>query len=173
MKLGPPARAGVLALVLSLIAASCTTATIRRPGGMEFEGYIDHSDARAIYVRGDQGQLYRFERHEVEDIDHPGNVALTVGSTFGLLWGVSFASLAPEDREKNAGLAVVLFLPLAALIASGAYSYFRSKGAARNFEEGPRYLLMGPAPTVPRPSALPPAPLPVPPPPPDAGGDGG
>jgi hypothetical protein len=114
---------------------------------MEVEGYIDHSDARALYVRGDQGQLYRFERRDVEDIDHPGNVALTVGTTFGLLWGVGFASLAPEDREKNAGLAAVLFASLAALIASGGYTYFRSKGAARNFEEGPRYLRLGPAPT--------------------------
>jgi hypothetical protein len=153
MSLTPPRRSAALAL---LLAAACTTATIRRPDGFDTEAWVDHSDQRTLYLRDAQGRPFRLQHEEVVDIDHPGNVALTIGGTFGLLWGVAYASLHASDREKNAPRAVLTFAPLAALALVGGYIYFRSKGAARNFEEAPTILRIGPVRSPARPVVAPP-----------------
>src|SRR4051812_21512866 len=117
MSLSPPPRSAAPAL----LALACTTATIPRPDGFEIEASVDHSDQRSLYLRDAQGRPFRLRREEVADIDHPGNVALTVGATLGLMWDIPFAALPPEDREKNAGRAVLMFAPLAAMAVVGGY----------------------------------------------------
>jgi hypothetical protein len=124
----------------------CSTATIQRRDGVEFEGRIEGSTARTLYVRDRHGELLRFDRNDVADIDHPGNAALSTGLFMGLFWGIGDSSISSDDRERYLGRALLLSIPALALAIGGGLIYYRSHAAARKFEEAPIYLRFSRAP---------------------------
>jgi hypothetical protein len=176
-------RQTIAAMLATLVMVSCsTTATITRWDGPDVEATIESSDAHALYVRGGNGQIYRLDRRQVGPIDHPGNVALTVGASLAALAAVTMAAVpARQDWNSRAALGLMYGLPAVGLIGSGGYFYLRSTSAAREFDRaaGPAEAIVplaplgadwkatpswaGP-PAAPHPS-LPPAVVPAGPPP--------
>jgi hypothetical protein len=145
------------ATVALLTVVGCAdTATVGRSDGPDIEARIQRSDTEALYVRSSNGQIYRAERKNVTDVDHPGNVLGWVGLS---LIGVSTLFLAETsnaDPETRRGIAAVYGVPGVLMALAGWYSYFRSVNAARTFEsaEVPAMLLR-PAQIAPVPSVSP------------------
>lgn len=84
--------------LLGLGATACSTATVTLKGGRTIEGRIVKSDARRVVVRragpsawvsgNPRGGTVRVARRQIEDVDHPGNVAAAAGvllTTVGLI----------------------------------------------------------------------------------------
>jgi hypothetical protein len=147
----------VVPLCSLLLSASCsTTATIDRRDGFPFEGRIDRSDQGAVYLDEGNGSILRVDRREITDIDHPGNVSMTVGAIATLLFGSALASSSAHDaRFESPERAYALGAVGLGLLIWGGYYYYRSRSAARAYEEAPVYV------RVPsRPAELPQLPLP-------------
>lgn len=150
MKAALSSRVAAGALVLVLIVGSCSTsASIERRDGPPTDGRIVRSDGDAIYLGDHEGRIMRIDRRQVADIDHPGNVVLTVGGilTTVLLFAL-FGVLAEEPERVNVPIAAGVITPPLALSVGSGYLYFRSKNAAKAFEEAPTYVRVGPKRTV-------------------------
>ena len=142
---GRAAVALVVAVAVGAGAAGCgSTATISHSHGI-LEAEIVQSDSGGISVRlrSDEPPL-RVNRGDIVDIDHPGNVAMVVGTCLLLGWG-SFMSERPFRDEligRDTGdvslgarpLTLVLAVPGAILLAVGSYHYISSVRAAWAFE---------------------------------------
>jgi hypothetical protein len=145
-------RAIACLAVASIVACGCsTTATIHRLNGPDYEATIVDSDASALRLRGGDQRTYAVKRGEVFDIDHPGNVVMTVGAIFlGLgtfvvagTYGKFVEPMAGQTQGDAAtGAALTLILPGLILATMGAIPYFTSRRNARAFESAP------PVPTV-------------------------
>jgi hypothetical protein len=156
-------RSPTVASLLVLTLGCSTTATIQRTNGPDNEATIEYSDGDTLYVRGSNGQLYSLPRDTVADIDHPGNVALTVGAILATLAAVTIVSSRAEDRKDVTPFVAAIYgAPAVALMASGGYCYLRSKDASAKFHRGDDSVL--PAPGYVRVPAFEPTPLPPPPP---------
>jgi hypothetical protein len=155
---------------LVCFAGCAPTATIVRNDSPNNEAEILHSDERAIYVAGAEGQTYRIGRENVVDIDHPGNVELVVGGIL-LAFGGALVIGGVHDHDMGQRTAGAIYgAPGLLLLGTGLYRYITSKSAASAFENvehpppplGPPRLPppMMPAPyppVVPPPAPQPPA----------------
>lgn len=65
-------------LLVSALAGCSTSAIIQRTDGTTVEGPIVGGD-HAVLLVADGAETLRIERSTIVDIDHPGNVALTLG----------------------------------------------------------------------------------------------
>jgi hypothetical protein len=146
MKTALPSRVAVGTLALVLVVGGCsTTATIERRDGPPTEGRIERSDQGALYVSDGDGRIMRIERRQVEDIDHPGNIAFTVGAFLTtMLVGAVAGALVDNPRQMSVPTAAAFIAAPLALGVGGGYFYFRSKSAARAYETAPRYIIVGP-----------------------------
>jgi hypothetical protein len=173
-----------VALVVALSAGACsTTSTIHRAYGPAYEAEIVDSDASTLRVLGDDGRLHAVSRAEVTDVDHPGNVLVTVGAVLLGIAAVATLSILSEDhvseeeRETATAVSAVYGLPGLAMLIAGGVTYIGSKSRASAFENalvpaGPRpvdrqYRAPFPPPwpppaAAPAPAAAPPAPAPPP-----------
>jgi hypothetical protein len=157
-----------MALIVALSVGGCsTTATIHRVYGPAYEAEIADSDGSALRVLGDDGRLYPVSREEVTDIDHPGNVVLTVGAVLVGIAALVSLSIAndgdgSQNREEATAVGLVYGLPGLAMLIGGGVTYIGSKSRASAFETGRFPALSRP------PQARPPSPIPPPWPPPAA-----
>jgi hypothetical protein len=118
-----------------LCLTACSTATIERSGLPNLEGRIVASDERSVYVLGDEGQTFAVPRRTLRDIDHPGNVLLTVGGVLLAFAGISYlstgsASNEDEQARKTANLFGAIGAPL---FLGGIIPWLMSSRAAANF----------------------------------------
>ena len=178
-----------MALVVALSVGGCsTTATIHRVYGPAYETEIADSDASALRVLGDDGRLHEVPRGEITDVDHPGNVVITVGAILVGIAALASISIMNErngsqNREEATAVGLVYGLPGLAMLVAGGVTYIGSKSKASAFENalvpaGPRpadrmYRAPVPPPwpppaAAPAPAAAPPAAPPAPAPPPPA-----
>jgi hypothetical protein len=137
------------AAALALLGAGCsTTATIFRSNGPNIESRIVDGDATSLFVQSDNGLVYRVDRRTVADIDHPGNVHLTIGAlclaaSAGLL-ASSFAESDRSDREGSLAAAAGyggIGLPLALW---GGWAFLRSRQADEGREPRPALVMSAP-----------------------------
>jgi len=163
-------RAIALVVAVSMSVAACsTTSTIHRAHGPAYEAEIVDSDVNTLRVLGDDGRIHEVSREEVTDIDHPGNVVLTVGAILvavGALVALSISSDrngSQQEREDATAIALVYGLPGLMMTVAGGVTYISSKSKADAFEAG-RFPSLSRPPQVR--SLPPPAPprLPAPPP---------
>jgi hypothetical protein len=136
---GTGAKRWTVCFVSITFAACSSTATIRRGNGPAYEAAIASSDEQAVYVRGENGMTYRVPRAEVVDIDHPGNIALTVGASllaYGVLMGFLIHNEEPNPSSVGESVAVgALFAgPGAVLAGVGGLTYLHSRQRASAFE---------------------------------------
>ncbi|HMY20588.1 MAG TPA: hypothetical protein PKA58_29890, partial [Polyangium sp.] len=70
----------VLSFAFTALITGCGhTATITRANAPDLEGEIQASDSQSIYVKTEGGTTMSVSRDMITDIDHPGNVAATIG----------------------------------------------------------------------------------------------
>jgi hypothetical protein len=141
-------------IVMIAFTGCATTATISRTDAPDTEAAIVSSTPDALFVRGSNGKVYRLDRPSVGDIDHPGNVNMTIG---GLLLGfvgllLLSVSAGSENREALTPVGLIYGLPGLGLLAFGSYQYGKSVSAARAFTDysGPAYREQPLAPSAPQ-----------------------
>ena len=117
-------------LLTVVVAISGCTASIERRRAPDIDARIVGSDRSGIVVETDRGERRRIPGSEIKEIDHPGNVLMTVGAIFAGLALLSAESQNPNDRAEADGLAVVGL----SLFVGGAIPYFRSTGASGEFD---------------------------------------
>ncbi len=130
----------LLCLGLAAFATGCgTTATITRRSEPPLEAKITRHDTRKVYVEtfaggGEVG----IPRQDVVDIDHPGNVAATIG---GVLSGYGVANIIVGARQcdtQGAAYCTGVFLPAALgvpLLIYGVSMWGSSVDAAGNADK--------------------------------------
>lgn len=106
-------------LPLALALGGCNpNALILRRDAPPLEGRVLSSDPEIIVVETPDGRTVELRRSEIEDIDHPGNVAMALGlpnTVVGSLFGVitifmlpaAFEQGWPENTEERLGAAPV------------------------------------------------------------------
>jgi hypothetical protein len=170
----PRAPSALVALVVLAGFGCANTATIARTDGPDNEAFIERSDSQALYVRGSNGQIYRLARRSVGEIDHPGNVLLTIGAVLGVSLGVALAgSSAAERRDVLRPLLLIYGLPSLAMMLTGGLGYLRSVQAVQAFQAADTPVMAVPPAEIPRqatPVPAPPRPV-APPAPLDGGAD--
>jgi len=144
-------RAAVVPAAILLVTATCSTsATIERRDGPATQGRIERSDQGALYLSDGRGRLFRVARGQVEEIDHPGSVCMAVGSVISLLFLTALMSKSVHNGEWVTPVpAYGVGATGLGLLSWGGYSYFRSKSAARAYEEAPIYIRIPPKPDDP------------------------
>jgi hypothetical protein len=130
-------NAKVVAIVCAAGTAACsTTASIRRSNGLEDEATIVGRTRTMLVIKNGEHER-QIPYHEVEDIDHPGNVHAVVG-TLLLAYGVlNIAVGAPHCKERGPGFCVGVFVPAAVgagMTGWGLTVWSRSRSAAAEGE---------------------------------------
>lgn len=145
---GRSGRAVALALAVAVGAGGAvgcgSTATIAHSHGI-IEAEIVQSDSGGVSVRqrSDETPL-RVNRGDIQDIDHPGNVAMVIGACLLAGWG-SFMTdrqfrdelIHGESGDVSRGarpLTLLFGVPGAILLGLGSYHYIASVRAAWAFE---------------------------------------
>jgi len=140
----------VAVFALVCFGGCTTTATIARRDGLDNEAAISHSDAGAVYARARNGEIHRIARENISTIDHPGNVAIVIGSSllgyFAFLMAISAAN---SNRDEIAFATLAWGAPSALLLLSGLYQYVPSVRAARAFESAAPLPSAAPVPSPP------------------------
>ena len=140
-------------VALFALTACSNTATITRRSGPNFEASIEDSDSESVYVRSGNGAPYRVPRNDIVDIDHPGNVHLTIGAAL-LLWGTLMLVIpARSDAEWSFGpgmSALVLGIPGASLALYGGVTYGSSVFTAHS-SKAPEPTPLAPLPAAKQP----------------------
>ena len=136
--------AAAAALCLFVVSAGCSeTATSRRTDGQVVEARLIRSDQRHVYVRpGYAATETPIPRAEIVDIDHPGNVHLTVGSILagmGMIGGVIPGLVAGMSNDPiDQAASEAMLMSGAIWIAAGApliyWGYTRWFGSRRALE---------------------------------------
>ncbi|HRI66881.1 MAG TPA: hypothetical protein PK156_21690 [Polyangium sp.] len=110
-----------------------TTATITRAGASPIEAKIVGSDERAIFL-DTHGSTIPVDRDEITDIDHPGNVAATIGGIV-TAYGIANIVMGASDCERKGGATCVgMVLPAgigAPIMITGLVNWIQSVNAAK------------------------------------------
>lgn len=107
----------ILPLVFALGGCNPNALIVRR-NGPPLEARVISSDPDTITVETPDGQTQQLRRSDIEDIDHPGNVAMALGlpnTVVGSLFGVITIFMLPaaieqgwpEDTQERLGAAPV------------------------------------------------------------------
>lgn len=127
-------RHGLVCFGLAAFATGCgSTAVISKRGASApIEATIKRSTSDMIYVET-AGTEIGISRDEITDIDHPGNVAATIG---GVLTGYGLVNIAtgvPQCEREGAAFCTGVFLPATiggSLLAYGLSVWLGSTSAA-------------------------------------------
>jgi hypothetical protein len=78
-------------VLLSLLCGCSTTATITRMDGTQIEAEIQYTDEDRLVAQTNTGHKVRILKRAISDIDHPGNVAGTLGAALSVygLWNIA------------------------------------------------------------------------------------
>lgn len=131
-------RRCLLVLIASSFAPFVTgcgsTATIARRSDVPLEAKITRHDGDRVYIQTFTGDgEVGISRQDIVDIDHPGNVAATIG---GILTGYGIANIivgVPQCDTQGAAYCTGVFLPAAIggpLLIYGLTTWERSVEAA-------------------------------------------
>jgi hypothetical protein len=134
-------------LMATATGACSTTATISTVRGSSYEATIDGSSAEALRLQNRDGQRFVVPREDVVDVDHPGNVLMTIGAvmlgvgTLNVLgtYGKVIEPMSGQSQNQAAAAATaVAIIPGAILTIVGATIYGRSRRNAEAFEKAKR-----------------------------------
>jgi hypothetical protein len=95
---------------LLLLNGCGTSAVITTRSGTPYDAKIGGGDSDAIYVKGPRGPE-RVSRSEIVDIDHPGNVAATIGGIVTAYGVANIAVGAPLCGDQGPAFCVGVFTP--------------------------------------------------------------
>jgi len=125
----------VFCFSLAAFATGCgNTATITRVNAPELDGEIRASDSQNIYIKTAGNTPMSVPRETITDIDHPGNVAATIGA---IVTGYGIANIAMGAGDCDRGGAAYctgVFLPAAIglpIMSWGLYTWINSTTGAK------------------------------------------
>ena len=140
-----------MALILSGFAACGTSAAITLRDGSMVSGKIVSSDTDAVYIATANGEK-TVPRDRIQDIDHPGNGAGTVGIVLTALGARGMLSLAVGTSKSDGDVFVEVYAPAVlgvSMIAWGFMTYAKSLSASHPFhpknDHAPSHLIVSPA----------------------------
>src|SRR5262245_38989812 len=132
-------RALVVAALSGSLSACSTTATIYREHGPPLEARIVGGSSDAVFVEGSDGRDFPVPRHDIHDIDHPGNVHELVGGLI-LAYGlanilVGYSQCNSNDNRYPAAYCIGVFTPAligAGMLTWGLFTHSESVDAAHD-----------------------------------------
>lgn len=132
---GIPTLSVLLCFSLAAFATGCgTMASITRKGAPPIAGRITGSDTSNVYLNTFKGGgVEGVSRDNIEDIDHPGNVAATIGSILTAYGVLNIFAGASDCDTRGAVYCTGVFLPAAIgapLLIYGATVWSKSVAAA-------------------------------------------
>jgi hypothetical protein len=122
---------------LVLLTGCGNSATITRANN-SFDAKIIGGDAEKLYVEYAGGDTAAIPKSEIRDIDHPGNVAATIGVVVGAYGVANIAIGMPQCDKEGAAYCTGVFLPAAigaSLITYGLGTYIGSSSAVNEKPE--------------------------------------
>jgi hypothetical protein len=137
----------LICLPLAALAMGCSTsATISLRSAPQVEGKIVSADTESVYVKTEQG-TQPVDRSQITDIDHPGNVAGTIGAVVTAYGVVNAVIGAPNCEKGGAAYCIGVFTPAAIglpLMIWGFTTWSLSKDAAdpKATKDGPRVSVL-------------------------------
>jgi len=170
----------LMPLALAVLAGCGSSALLSMKRGLMVEGRITGGDEDSVFVESESQEgnsRIAVPRADITDIDHPGNVAATLGGILGAYGIANVAVGAPacDQRGDGGAFCVGVFLPLTIalpIFIYGLVTWQRSRSAAASVDGRPSVRQSHSAPHYypSRPEALPVRrpvqPLQPPPPPP-------
>lgn len=130
-----PSRPVATTLLLATVLCSCA-ATIERRGAPTIDAPIVGSDLNTINVKSKDGSVATIDGREIIEIDHPGNVLMTVGLGYAGWTLFKIVILSAMKGKEDAIINAVEYdmsIGLGLAIA-GAIPYFLSLSAAQAFD---------------------------------------
>ncbi len=124
--------ASIAFVVPALALGACGSATIERIGAPNLEARIVGSDDRNVYVISDDDQTFAVPRRTIRDIDHPGNVLVTVGACLLSMTALTYLSNESGGQESG-GIFAAVGVPL---FIGGLIPWLQSTRAADNTDPG-------------------------------------
>jgi hypothetical protein len=115
-----------------LFAPGCgTEAVIRKTNGADLVAKIKSGTKDSVLIQTHDG-VKAIPRSEITDIDHPGNVAATIGTILLVYGALNIAVGLPECEKQGDAFCVGVFTPLAVAVPLSIYGYWvwgSSRGA--------------------------------------------
>jgi hypothetical protein len=99
-------------LALALLTGCGTTATITRANAPAIDAKIVRSDKDEVYVETTSGEAMTVPRGEIKDVDHPGNVAATIGALVTAYGVANVAVGLSECDHQGAAYCAGVFTPV-------------------------------------------------------------
>jgi hypothetical protein len=99
-------------LGLVLLTGCGTSATITRANAPAIDGKIIGGDSSDVYIETRSGVSDTVPRSEITDIDHPGNVAATIGALVTAYGGANIAVGLPQCDKQGSAYCAGVFMPI-------------------------------------------------------------
>ena len=110
-------------VLLTTWASGCgTTATIETRS-YTYEGEIIGRDPRSVIIVDERGKRVAVDRDDIKDIDHPGNVAATIGVILVAYGLVNIAVGASKCSSKEAAWCFGVYSPAAIGLGMSIYGF--------------------------------------------------
>lgn len=125
------------AVGLGLLAGCGNSATIQARFG-SIEGRIVAGDKENVYVEQASGLTRTIPKSDIVDVDHPGNVAATIGGVVTAYGVANIAIGSPQCEKEGAAYCVGVFLPATlgvSLLTYGLGTYIGSTSAMNQTPE--------------------------------------
>jgi hypothetical protein len=122
----------ICAFGLVLLTGCGNSATITRRTASPVDAKIIGGDRENLYVELPGGTTDTIAKRDVVDIDHPGNVAATIGAVVGAYGVANIAVGMPECDKQGPAYCMGVFLPATiglSLITYGLGTYIGSTSA--------------------------------------------
>jgi hypothetical protein len=118
-----------LALLACFNAACSTMATVTRRNAPALDARIIGGDSENVYVESGNGRIETIPRSDIQDIDHPGNVAALIGGIISAYGLVNIVVGSPNCETQGAAYCTGVFLPMAVglpIMSWGGYTHTQS-----------------------------------------------
>jgi len=112
-----------LAFLAASVGSCGTTATVETAIGKSFEGEIVGGDQREVIIEFASGRRRAIDRQDITDVDHPGNVAATIGTILTAYGGLNIMLGASRCNSKEPAFCAGLFAPAVVGLALAVYGF--------------------------------------------------
>jgi len=127
---------------LALLSGCGNTASIQAKFGST-DGKIVGGDAQNIYVETAGGFTKSIPKSDIVDIDHPGNVAATIGGVVTAYGIANIAVGAPECDKGGPAYCVGVFLPATIGVSLVTYGLSTYVGSTSAMDRAPENGVLG------------------------------
>ena len=128
----------LVVILCAFIFCNNCAAIIERTDKPNIRSKIIDSDNDNLYINNDSGKVFKINRSSINDIDHPGNVLMTIGLSFISFSLISLSIMQMESKSSSGKgykeLSLVYGIPGILLFTGGAVPYYLSKNAASKLD---------------------------------------